>query len=109
MPYQIKKGSTGKYRFNLKAGNGEIILTSEAYEQKASAFTGIASVQKNGTKDENFERKTSVKNEPYFVLKAENGHIIGTSEMYSSSSARENGIESVKRNAPSKDIDDDTQ
>lgn len=104
MPYDLKKGPTGKYRFNLKAGNGEIILTSEAYEQKSSALNGITSVQKNGTQDKNFEYRTSTAQQPYFVLKAENGLIIGTSEMYSSESAAKNGVESVKKNAPSTDI-----
>lgn len=104
MPYELKKGSTGKYRFNLKAGNGEIILTSEAYEQRSSALNGIASVQKNGTQDKNFEHRLSSAKQPYFVLKAENGQIIGTSEMYSSESAAKVGVESVKKNAPSTDI-----
>ncbi len=104
--YELKKGSTGKYGFNLKAGNGQVILTSQRYESKSSAENGIASVQQNGPLEERFERRESIRNEPYFVLKAGNGQIIGTSEMYSSDSAMENGIDSVKKNSPTSRIDD---
>ncbi len=94
--------------FNLKAANGEIILTSETYADKSGALNGIESVKKNAPKDENFERKTSTKNEPFFVLKATNGQTIGKSEMYSSKSSMENGIASVKSNAATATLDDQT-
>jgi hypothetical protein len=97
--FEIKTTATGKFHFNLKAGNGEVILSSEVYESKSAAENGIASVKTNAALDAQFERKASVKNEPYFVLKAANQQIIGRSEMYSSASACENGIASVKRNA----------
>ena len=45
--FVLKKGSTGKYRFNLVAGNRQIIATSEAYERKDSALNGIESVKSN--------------------------------------------------------------
>jgi uncharacterized protein YegP (UPF0339 family) len=66
------------------------------------------SVRHNAPLDERYERKTSKKDEPYFVLKAANGEIIGTSEMYSSSSAAEKGIESCKANGPSAPTKDET-
>ncbi|MBN2257018.1 MAG: YegP family protein [Anaerolineaceae bacterium] len=97
--FELKQGKNGKFSFNLKAGNGRVILTSESYDSESGALNGIASVKKNAGKDGNFERKTSVKNEPFFVLKASNGEPIGRSEMYSSTSAMENGIASVKANA----------
>jgi uncharacterized protein YegP (UPF0339 family) len=97
--YELKKGKSGKYSFNLKAANGRVILSSETYESERSALDGIASVKKNAAKDSNFERKTSSRKEPFFVLKAPNGEIIGKSEMYSSASAMEAGIASVKANA----------
>ncbi len=106
--YELKKSSDGQYMFNLKAGNGEIILTSERYTAKSSAENGIASVQTNSPKDERYDRRTSSSGSPYFVLKAGNGEIIGKSEMYSSVSARDNGIESVKTNGPTKDVRDRT-
>ncbi len=45
--FVLKKGSTGKFHFNLVAGNGQVIATSEAYESKSAALNGIESVQKN--------------------------------------------------------------
>ena len=98
-----------KHSFVLKAANHEIILTSQSYESKAAAENGIASVQENGSQEARFERKSSSAGDPYFVLKAGNGQIIGTSEMYSSEQARDNGIESVKKNSTSSVIKDETE
>ena len=106
MSYEIKKTANGKFMFNLKAANHEVILTSEVYEQKASALAGIESVRANGTQDANFEMKKSSANQPYFVLKAANQQVIGKSEMYSSEAAAKNGIESVKKNCDSTEIKD---
>src|ERR1700730_5932392 len=97
--FVIKTAKDGQFMFVLKAGNNEIILTSELYKQKTSAENGIESVRKNATDDARFERKTAKSGEPYFVLKAANGEIIGASEMYSSTSAMERGIASVKKNS----------
>ena len=97
--YELKKGKSGKYSFNLKAGNGKVILSSETYDSEKGALDGIASVKKNAGKDGNYERKTSSKKEPFFVLKSPNHEIIGKSEMYSSAPAMEAGIASVKANA----------
>lgn len=94
----------GKFRFNLKAGNGQIILTSQGYKTASGRDNGIASVQKNSQVDGRFEDRESSKGEPYFVLKAGNGEVIGNSEMYSSNSAKNNGIASVKKNGSSTDI-----
>lgn len=101
--FELKTTSAGKFRFNLKAGNGQIILTSETYESKASAQNGIESVKKNAGDDGRYERKESSHGKPYFVLKAGNGQIIGQSEMYESKASMENGVESVKKNAPDAD------
>jgi len=105
--YDLKK-SGAQFMFNLKAGNGEIILTSERYETKGGATGGINSVQANCTTDSRYEKKTSKSSQPYFVLKAANGQDIGTSEMYSSAAARDNGIQSVKANGTTTDIRDNT-
>jgi len=105
--FELKTAKNGKFHFNLKAGNGQIILSSEMYDTKSAAENGIASVQKNAGDDALYERKTSGKGEPYFTLKAANGQAIGKSEMYSSASAMENGINSVKTNAagaPTKEV-----
>ena len=98
--FELKVAKNGKYHFNLLAGNGQIILSSEMYESKSAAENGIASVSKNGGDDGRYERLTSKGGDPYFTLKAGNGQVIGQSEMYKSASAMENGIESVKKNAP---------
>ena len=104
--FELKLSAGGSFMFNLKAGNGQVILTSETYKAKAGAENGIESVKKNAPDDNNYERKTSKKGDPYFVLKAANGQVIGKSEMYSSESAMEGGIASVKQNAPGAAIDD---
>ena len=98
--FDLKVSTNGKYHFNLKAGNGQIILSSEMYESKAAAENGIASIQKNAADDARYERKESSSGKPYFNLKATNGQVIGKSEMYESTSAMENGIDSVQKNAP---------
>jgi uncharacterized protein YegP (UPF0339 family) len=98
--YELKNAANGQFLFNLKAGNGEIILTSETYKSKDAAQNGIESVKKNSADDAQFERKQSVSSQPYFVLKAKNHEVIGKSEMYTSDGAMEKGIESVKKNGP---------
>ena len=106
--FEIKKSTNGKYHFNLKAGNGQIILSSEMYETKAACENGIESVKKNAAEEKRYEKRESKKGEPYFILKAGNGQEIGRSEMYSSDSACDNGIESVTKNAPDAAVDDAT-
>lgn len=106
--FELKGTESHEFMFNLKAANGEVILTSQRYKAKSSAEEGIASVRANAEKDERFERRTSVADEPYFVLKAANGQVIGTSEMYSSAAALEKGIASVQTNAPGAKLNDNT-
>lgn len=106
--FELKKAKDGQFMFNLKAANGQVILTSELYRQKASAENGIESVRKNANRDGAFETRTNAKGEPYFILKATNGQEIGRSEYYSSNAAMENGMASVKKNAPDAKIDDTT-
>lgn len=98
--FEIKVGKTGKFRFNLKASNGQVILTSEAYESRSAANKGIQSVKKNAGNGKRFERKTAKDGSPYFVMKAANGEPIGKSEMYKTAKAMENGIASVGKHAP---------
>jgi uncharacterized protein len=96
--YELSKNDKGQFHFVLKAGNGEVILSSETYDTKSAAETGIASVQKNSSLDERYDRKDAVNGKFYFNLKAANHQIIGTSQMYTASSGRDQGIESVKVN-----------
>ncbi len=106
--YVLKQANNGEYMFNLKAGNHETILTSETYSSKAAAQGGIASVQKNSPQDSSYERKVATNGSPFFVLKSPaNGQTLGRSELYSSTSAMENGIASVKTNGPSTTVRED--
>ena len=95
--FELKKSKDDQYVFNLKTGNGDIILTSELYQTKAAAEHGIESVRKNGTRGANYEHKMSLKGEAYFVLKAANKQIIGKSEMHTVASGMEKGIASAIR------------
>lgn len=104
--FEVKKDSSGKFRFNLKSGNGQVILSSEAYNTKAACDNGIESVRKNAPDDNRYERKVAKDGSPYFNLKAANSQVIGASQMYSSESAMENGIESIKKNAPTATVEE---
>lgn len=98
--YELGSNDKGQFSFVLKAGNGEVILRSEQYESKASAENGIASVQSNSPVDARYDRKDASDGRSYFNLKAGNHQVIGTSQMYKTAAARDNGIESVKTNGP---------
>jgi uncharacterized protein YegP (UPF0339 family) len=104
--FEIYKDRGGEFRFRLKAANGQNILASEGYKAKTGCTNGIESVRNNSQDDSKFERLESKSGSPYFNLKASNGQVVGTSEMYSSLSAMENGIASVKKNAPGATVDD---
>jgi uncharacterized protein len=98
--FEIKRASNGQFYFNMKSGNGEVILTGETYVSKQGAQIGIESAKINASVDSRYDRLTSTAGQPYFILRAANGEPLGRSEMYSSTAARENGIASVKTNAP---------
>lgn len=106
--FELKKASDGQFHFVLKAGNAETILTSELYQQRASADNGIASVQKNAELDERYEKKEAKNGKLYFVLKAANHQVIGQSQMYDSEAARDKGIASVKSNGSTTTVKDQT-
>ncbi len=112
--FVIRKTATG-VKFDLKAGNGEVIATSEVYSSEDACRKGIASVQKNApiaaVEDqtvEGFSKEKHPKFEVYadkageirFRLKAVNGEIIAVGEGYKAKSSCLSGIESVKKNAP---------
>ena len=96
--FQLKKTADGNYGFSLKAGNHEVILTSQTYKSRQSALEGIDSVRRNSQVAERFERRVAKDGSPYFVLTATNGQSVGRSEMYSGAAAMENGIRSVMAN-----------
>ena len=117
--FLIKKTATG-FKFDLKAGNGETIATSEVYSSEASCLKGVESVKSNALNanledltEEAVKTATNPKFEMYadkageyrFHLKARNGEIIATSEGYKAKSSCLNGIESVRKNAPEAKIE----
>ena len=106
--FELYEDKKDEFRFRLKASNGEIILVSEGYTSKAGAENGISSVKTNAPTDERYERKMSRNDKYYFNLRAVNDQVIGTSEMYETARGRDSGIESVKSNAPTASIDDQT-
>ena len=106
--FEISKRKNGEFQFNLKAGNGQVILASQGYADKGGCRNGIESVQKNSPDDARYERKMSSNGKWFFNLLAGNGQVIGSSEMYESEAGRENGIASVKNNAPGADVVDET-
>lgn len=116
--FAVKETKTG-IKFDLKATNGQVILSSEIYTTKAACLKGVASVQKNAPEAnvedqtvENFEVKKNPKFEIYtdkagesrFRLKAKNGQVIGVSEGYTTMKACVNGVESVKKNSVDAEI-----
>ncbi|GAB3269785.1 YegP family protein [Parahaliea aestuarii] len=107
--FELRQGDSGKYSFNLKSGNGQVILTSQAYESHDSAVNGIESVRRNAVDDARFLRKTASDGSPFFVLTASNGQTIGKSQMYASESAMENGIASIRSHAPEAALNDLTR
>ena len=107
--FEITSRKNGEFQFNLKATNGQVILTSQGYKTKASCLNGVESVKKNSQDDKRFEVKVSSNGKPFFNLMATNGQIIGTSQMYASETTMKNGIASVKRNAPEAAIVDLTE
>lgn len=106
--FELSNSSDGQFYFVLKAGNAEVILTSELYRAKASAENGIASVQTNCAIDARYERKTATNGKPFFNLRAANNQVIGTSQLYASEASRETGIASVKENGASGTTRDNT-
>ncbi|OZB04586.1 MAG: hypothetical protein B7X54_07585 [Idiomarina sp. 34-48-12] len=98
--YEIFQGTNNQYYFRLRAANSEIILQSEGYVTRQGAENGVQSVRTHSPYDRFYSRLPSSDNKYYFNLNAANNQVIGTSQRYTTSTAREVGIESVKRNGP---------
>jgi uncharacterized protein len=106
--FVISLRKNGEYQFNLLATNGQVILNSEGYSAKAGCLNGIESVRKNSQDSTMYEKKTSANGKYYFNLKAGNGQIIGTSQLYESEASCDNGIASVTANAPDAEVVDES-
>ncbi len=105
--FVTKTGKDGQFYFSLKADNGQVILSGEGYTTTAARLKGIESVKKNAKEDARFERLESTNGKYYFTLKSTNGQVIGQSQMYESPAGRDNGIQSVKNNAPDAEIEEE--
>lgn len=97
--FEIFTDKSGDFRFRLKSGNGQIVLSSQGYSSRASAVKGIESVQKNAGTAERFEKTETSSGKFRFNLKSGNHQVVGTSQSYESASSRDNGIEAVGRAA----------
>jgi uncharacterized protein YegP (UPF0339 family) len=104
--FELKNAKGGQFAFVLKAANGEPILSSETYKTKAGAMNGIESVKENAGLDSAYEMKMSKDKKSYFVLKAANHQIIGTSETYSSETTAKDGMAAVKKAAREAKVED---
>jgi len=106
--FELFKGKDGQFYFRLTAPNGEAILASEGYTAKASCKNGIQSVKNNAAEDDRYKRQETADGKFSFNLLAKNNEVIGTSQTYTSKQGRENGVQSVKDNAPRAGIEDTT-
>ncbi|EHG4045381.1 YegP family protein [Salmonella enterica] len=106
--FDLIKSNGRQFRFVLKAANGETILTSKLYTTKRAAEIGIASVQTNSSLDDRYVLKNSFNSRFYFKIRAANNHIIGKSQMYTTSKSRDIGIASVKENGSTEIVKNNT-
>jgi len=97
--FEVFTGKNDKHYFKLKAGNGEVILSSQGYVAAKDCANGIESVRRNAANVDRFEVLKAADDSSYFVLKATNGQVIGKSQMYKTASGCTNGIDSVQRHA----------
>ena len=98
--FVITVRKNGEFQFNLKASNGQVVLTSEGYTTKTACLNGVESVRKNSQDPAKFEVKVAKNGKPFFNLKASNGQVIGASQMYASEVTLKKGIASLAANAP---------
>ncbi len=104
--FEISRGKNGEFYFNLKASNGQVVLSSEGYKAKRSCINGAESVRRNSAVAERFVSKKSKNGKAYFTLLASNGQVIGKSQMYDADAGCSNGIRSVQSSAANAKISD---
>lgn len=92
----LYRTSNDEYAFNLKATNGQVLLSSEVYSVKADCLNGIESVRFNGRDERRYEKKITPSRKYYFNLMAGNGQVIGSSELYATVEERDNAIAVVQ-------------
>ncbi len=104
--YELSRTDAGKYRFVLKAENGDVILTSQSFEAKEDAESAIAGAQESSQVAGRYERRISGASKPHFVVKTAVGKVLGTSEAFESEAARKEGIALVQANGATTDVRD---
>src|SRR5258708_518777 len=98
--YEIRWSSDRKHYWTLQGNNNETLITSETYNSESAAKNGIESAKRNSPLESRYHKGTASNGQYYFTLRAENYETLGTSETYTTSSGRDNGIEATKRVGP---------
>ena len=93
---EVLVGATGKFRFNVHAKNGQIILSSEHYTTEAAAYNGAFAVQSEGQDPAAYTLKQNSAGGFYFTVKAQNGQIVGTSQQYTTKSSAQSAMTSLQ-------------
>jgi uncharacterized protein YegP (UPF0339 family) len=105
--FELKKAGSGQYSFSLKNPDGETLIRSEQYKARDSAMNGIASVQKNCSHDQRYNRLNAADGRCYFNLRAGNHQVIGTSSMFADATARDAAIAATMSCGSSTDVRND--
>ncbi len=103
--FKMQTREDGQFMFMLKAGK-QTVLSSEAYTTKAAAMNGIESVKTNASDEDRYKRTTTPDGRFRFALHAANGQTIGSSEYFETEAARDDGIESLKKNGPDAELEE---
>lgn len=107
--FEIFQYRAGAYRFRLKARNGHTVLASEEFHSKSACLNAIEYVRTHAPIHENYLRKTTPAGKYMFLLQTGNAELIGTSELYDTAAARENGIAAVTQYAAGASLSDPTE
>ncbi len=102
--FVVKAAKDGQFYCNLVSEEGKKLLASEMYAAKAGVFTGIASIKSNAREASHYEKLTSADGKAFFHLKAANHEIIGVSDMYDTTDARDQALFKVMHGGPDASI-----
>ena len=106
--FVVSKNTNDLYYFRLRANNGQLLLSSEGYVSKVGCLNGVESVKSNGRDQNRYDKRTTSNVNYYFNLKAMNGQILGTSEIYETAAARDNAMKTVQSTVTDTLLDDET-
>lgn len=106
--FHLRKTADGQFRFTLEAGNGQLLLVSEAYPARSAALGGIEAVRRSVAGEAAFEPLTGEDGHPCFILRGADGRLLGHSQGFASAAGCRLGIDSVRRHAPAAELADET-